>query len=257
MGATTTEFVCYKGTSLIYNGFIPVGSNHITNDLSVMLHTPPIAAEKIKTEYGDLLKNIEEISNKKVRTPRIGDEKNSSEVPLAHVQTIIHARVEEILTLIRTNLKKSGIHENLGAGIVITGGMSKLIGLKELATLVFDNLPIKISNPVNIKNGYISFEDERMATIVGILLYSLEPNRNFELDSNKKLMKKIKIQESIQNFEESVPYEIKEKPVYKEEEYTNDNMIKQTSSTTILPTISKDKKGKGISKFWNVITEWF
>ncbi len=257
MGSTTTEFVCYKGTSLIYNSFIPVGSNHITNDLSVMLHTPPIAAEKIKTEYGDLLKDIEEISNKKVRTPRIGDEKNFSEVPLAHIQTIIHARVEEILTLIRTNLKKSGIHENLGAGIVITGGMSKVIGLKELSILIFDNLPIKISNPINIKNGYISFEDEKMATIVGILLYSLESNRNFELDSNKKLIKKIKIQESIQSFKDSISHETKEKQVYKEEKYANDNIIKQTSSTTILPTISKDKKGKGISKFWNIITEWF
>ncbi len=47
----------------------------------------------------------------------------------------------------RNNLKKSGIHENLGTGIVITGGLSKLTGLKELANLVFDGLPIKISNP--------------------------------------------------------------------------------------------------------------
>ena len=128
MGSTTTEFACYKGSSLIYNGFIPVGSNHITNDLSVMLHTPPIAAEKIKTEYGDLLKSDEELANKKVRTPRIGDEKNSSEVSLEYVQTIIHARVEEVLTLIKNNLGKSGIHESLGTGIVITGGMSKLVG---------------------------------------------------------------------------------------------------------------------------------
>ena len=62
--------------------------------------------------------------------------------------------------------------------------MSKLTGMKELATLIFDNLPVKISTPINIKNGYMSFEDEKMATIVGLLLYSLEPNRNFELDSS-------------------------------------------------------------------------
>ena len=261
LGATTTEYVCYKGTSLIYDGFIPVGSDHITNDLSVMLHTPPIAAEKIKTEYGDLLKTNEELSNKKIRTPRIGDEKNSSEVSLEHVQTIIHARIEEVLTLVRNNLKKSGIHENLGTGIVITGGMSKLIGMKELATLVFDNLPVKISNPINIKNGYISFEDEKMATIVGLLLYSLEPNRNFELDSNKNLIKKRKMQERVEKVEETISsqeprekftQETKEQKVKQEE-----HRIKGDHNTTILPTISKDKKGKGMSKFWNVITEWF
>ena len=262
MGSTTTEYVCYKGTSLIYEGFIPVGSNHITNDLSVMLHTPPIAAEKIKTEYGDLLKTSEDLANKKIRTPRIGDEKNSSEVSLEHVQTIIHARVEEILMLIRNNLKKSGIHENLGTGIVITGGMSKLIGLKELSTLVFDGLPIKISNPINIKNGYMSFEDEKMATIVGLLLYSLEPNRNFELDSNKNLIKKRKIQDNVEKAENNISMQKtkeeflnqhnKEQKIKQEE-----HIIKGDHNTTILPTISKDKKGKGMSRFWNVITEWF
>lgn len=262
IGATTTEYVCYKGASLIYNGFIPVGSNHITNDLSVMLHTPPIAAEKIKTEYGDLLKKSEELVNKKVRTPRIGDEKNSSEVSLEHIQTIIHARVEEVLTLIKNSLKKSGIHENLGAGIVITGGMSKLIGIQELSTMVFDNLPVKISNPVNIKNGYMSFEDQKMATIVGLLLYSLDPNRNFELDSNKNLIKKRKIEEKVskQSMEfESSNIQTKSKPVQQKEENLKieENRIKGDSSTPVLSPISKDNKKKGMGKIWNVITEWF
>ncbi len=62
MGAIQLNMFVIKELSLIYDGFIPVGSNHITNDLSVMLHTPPIAAEKIKTEYGDLLKTSEELS---------------------------------------------------------------------------------------------------------------------------------------------------------------------------------------------------
>ncbi len=227
-----------------------------------MLHTPPIAAEKIKTEYGNLLKSDEELLNKKVRTPRIGDEKNSSEVSLEHVQTIIHARVEEILILVRNKLKKNGIHESLGAGIVITGGMSKLSGIKELATLVFDNLPIKISTPVNIKNGYMSFEDEKMATIVGLLLYSLETNRNFELDSNKNLIRKRKVVENIQKVEEHVPvHNIEQQETTPQRKVgikpKEETIMKGNHSTTVLPTISKDKKGKGMSKFWNAITEWF
>lgn len=259
IGDTTTEYACYKGSSLIYNGFVPVGSHHITNDLSVMLHTPPIAAEKIKTEYGDLLKPTEEIANKKVRTPRIGDEKNSSEVSIEHIQTIIHARVEETLVLVRNSLKKSGIQENLGAGIVITGGMAKLIGIKELATIIFDNLPVKTTTPVNIKNGYMSFEDEKMATIVGLLLYSLEPNRNFELDSNKNLMMKVKIDEAPTVNEELIQPEqaVKRKTVQKEQKMGNEELTKGNTNTTILPTISKDKKGKGVSRIWNMITEWF
>jgi len=79
LGSTTTEFVYYKGNSIIFNGLIPVGSNHITNDLSVMLHTPPTAAEKIKLEYGSLTRNYSpnnELGVTKVKIPRIGDEES-------------------------------------------------------------------------------------------------------------------------------------------------------------------------------------
>lgn len=261
MGSTTTEFVCYKGTSVIYNGFIPVGSNHITNDLSVMLHTPPIAAEKIKTEYGNLLKTNEEIQNKKIRTPRIGDEKSSSEVSLQHVQTIIHARVEEILTLIRNDLKKSGIHESLGAGFVLTGGMSKLEGIQELATLVFDKFPVKVSNPINIKNGYMSFEDHKMATIVGLLLYSLEPNRNFELDSNKSLIKKRKIEDFNKPKTETESFThldltAQQKPASPKPMEQKVNKITNDDALVLHPITDADKS-KGVKKIWNAITEWF
>jgi len=260
IGATTTEFACYKGSSLIYNGFIPVGSNHITNDLSVMLHTPPLAAEKIKTDCGDLLKSDEELANKKVRTPRIGDEKNISEVSLEYVQTIIHARVEEILTLVRDNLKKSGIHESLGTGIVITGGMSKLVGIKELATLIFDNLPIKISNPVNIKNGYISFDDPKMATIVGVLFYSLENSRNFELDSNKNLIKKRKIveQSAAKGQSESYSESIAAADIQKSILNAKSKGVSDDDDTNkLLPKLTKKDKNTGVKKLWNAITEWF
>lgn len=261
MGATTTEFVSYKGNSLFYDGFIPVGSNHITNDLSVMLHTPPIAAEKIKTEYGNLLKLDEELLNKKIRTPRIGDEKNSSEVSLEYIQTIIHARVEEILVLVKSDLKKSGIHENLGAGIVITGGLSQLNGISELATLIFGDLPVKVSNPVNIKNGYISFDDPRMSTIVGILLYSLESNRNFELDSNKNLIKKIKIVETTkENTNTNIQIDKLpsiEKEATKTQKDESSDETRNSSNTTALPRLAKENKKKGLGKIWNTITEWF
>ncbi|AXH09970.1 cell division protein FtsA [Malaciobacter halophilus] len=255
IGGTTTEFVSYKGSSIVYNGFIPVGSNHITNDLSVMLHTPPNAAETLKIKYGNLLKSNEneDLTIKKVKIPRIGDEQSTSEVSLDHIQTIIHARVEEILVLVKNKLKQSGIQENIGAGIVITGGMSQLSGIKELATKVFENTPIKISNPINIKNGYMNFDDPTMSTIVGLLFYGLDDNRTYELDSNKKLMKR-----AVKKEELTIPPVQKEEPVVKEEklkEKINETLEKEDS--TKLPTLSKKDKGKGMSRFWSKVSEWF
>ncbi len=256
IGGTTTEFVSYKGSAIIFNGFIPVGSNHITNDLSVMLHTPPNAAEMLKVKYGNLLKINEndDLAIKKVKIPRIGDEQNTSEVSLEHIQTIIHARVEEILVLIRNKLKQSGIQENIGAGIVITGGMSQLSGIKELAMKVFENTPIKISNPINIKNGYMNFDDPTMSTIVGLLFYSLNDNRTYELDSNKNLIKK-----AVKKEEPVVSSIVKEEKIVVKDEKVKEKITNtlEKEDTTKLPTLSKKDKGKGMSRFWSKVSEWF
>ena len=254
IGATTTEVVSYKGNSLIYNGFIPVGSNHITNDLSVMLHTPPEAAEKIKTEYGSLTKDFSssnDLGVTKVKIPRIGDEETHSEIALDHIQTIIHARIEEVLILVKNKLKKSGILDNVGSGIVITGGMSNLEGIKVLAEKIYEGIPIAVSNPRNIENGYLSFDDAKMSTIVGLLIYSLGINRNYELDSSKKLMKPVKKQQAI----------VEEKTINNNSVNTKSasNNIKSDlnlkDDPTILTPLRKDKKG--VSKFWSKISEWF
>lgn len=249
IGGTTTDFISYKGSSILYNDFIPVGSNHITNDLSVMLHTPPSAAEMLKIKYGSLLNaESDELEIKKVRIPRIGDEQTTNEVSINDVQTIIHARVEESLVLVKNIMKKSGIFERTGAGIVITGGMSNLIGIKELANKVFDDTPVKVSNPINIKNGYINFDDATMSTIVGLLLYSLNQNRSFELDSNKELRKKI-ILEPRNNIQSNGHVDV--------QSFSKDERIVVKKEDELLPKISKKDKSKGMSKFWNKVSEWF
>ncbi|MGP2655997.1 cell division protein FtsA [Malaciobacter sp. WC5094] len=259
LGATTTEFVCYKGNSMIYNGFIPVGSNHITNDLSVMLHTPPVAAERIKTEYGSLTKDYtpnNELGVTKVKIPRIGDEDTNSEVALDYIQTIIHARVEEVLVLVRNQLKKSGILDNVGSGVVITGGMSSLEGIKPLAEKIYEGIPISVSNPKNIKNGYLNFDDPSMSTIVGLLEYSLGATRNYELDSSKQLVKPIKKEPRIENkvIENSQASISDTRRGFENEMNKPNEEIRDTSA--VLTPLEKDKK-KGVSKFWSKISEWF
>jgi cell division protein FtsA len=163
-------------------------------------------------------------------------------MPLDSVQLIIHARVEEILVIAREKIKKSGVADSLGAGIAITGGMSQLPGLKELAQEVFDNIPVKIANPINIRNGYMSFDDPTMSTIVGLLLYGLESNPNFELDSNKKLrQKRVVSQQTMNNLNEIKP----------------NNTQADKKQQEILPRISEQDKAKGVSKIWKKFSEWF
>ena len=259
LGATTTEFVYFKGNSIIFNGFIPVGSNHVTNDLSVMLHTPPSAAEKIKLEYGSLVRNYSpnnELGVTKVKIPRIGDEDSISEVALDYIQTIIHARVEEVLVLVKNKLKKSGLMDNTGSGIVITGGMSYLDGIKKLTERIFEGIPISVANPKNIKNGFMSFDEANMATIVGLLFYSLGTNRSYQLDSSKKLIKPFKNDRIVEQQKISVSnsnnHHISDKP---QVEHLKEQ-IQIKDNATVLTPLTRDKK-KGVSKFWGKVSEWF
>jgi cell division protein FtsA len=155
------------------------------------------------------------------------------------------------LILVKNQLKKSGILDNVGSGIVITGGMSNLEGIKVLAQKIYDGIPISLSNPKNIENGYMSFDDPKMSTIIGLLVYSLGINRSYELDSSKKLMKPVKKQ-----------------AVAEEKAINNDSINTKSPSNnhredlnlkddpTILTPLTKDKK-KGVSKFWSKVSEWF
>lgn len=250
LGATTTEFVYFKGNSIIYNGFIPVGSKNITNDLSVMLHTPLTSAEKIKIDYGSLIKNYSgsgDLGPSKVTIPRIDDEENFTEVALDYIQTIIHSRVEETLVLVKNQLKKNALLDSTGLSIVLTGGMSDLSGIKDLARLIFGGITVTISAPKDLPNNHkIAFDESHMTATVGLMMFALGINRGYQLDSSKKLIKPIKKGKNI----ETVPISS-----------INPSMgIKSNQrgvGEPILEPLIPKKKDGPFSKMLNKIAEWF
>lgn len=250
LGASTTEFVYHKGNSIIYNGFIPVGSKNITNDLSLMLDTPLRTAEKIKIEYGSLIKDYfgnGEVGPSNVGVSQINDEEYFKEFPLGHIQTIIHARVEELLVLVKNELKKNALLDNIGSGIVLTGGMSQLGGIKELTKNIFEKIPVTIATPKNIPNSFrVSFDEPHMATVVGLIMFALGMNRGYQLDSSKKLIRPIRKGQVNDKFiAPQTPHIGQAGP---------DMRIR--TNDTILDPLPKDKKKKGIG-LWKKIEEWF
>ena len=251
LGASTTEFVYHKGNSIIYNGFIPVGSKNITNDLSLMLNTPLRTAEKIKIEYGSLIKDYfgnGEVGPSNVGVSQINDEEYFKEFPLGHIQTIIHARVEELLVLVKNELKKNALLDNIGSGIVLTGGMSQLGGIKELTKNIFEKIPVTIATPKNIPNSFrVSFDEPQMATVVGLIMFALGMNRGYQLDSSKKLIRPIR------------KGQVNEKFIAPQTPYfgqTGPDGRTTRPGDTILDPLPKDKKKKGLG-LWKKIEEWF
>lgn len=186
MGGSTCELMIHAGNSMRYNDFLGVGSNHITNDLAMALHTPQTIAEKVKIEYGKVYKKQEDLENV-IEIPVIGgDDGATHQVSLELVNDVIYARVEETLIILLKNFEQSGLKEQLGGGIVLTGGMTHLEGLRELASSLF-GIPVRLAKPLEIEGLFDNLKGPEFATAIGLILYASGKYTNYEIDSEKKI----------------------------------------------------------------------
>jgi cell division protein FtsA len=244
IGGATCNLAINSGNSIRYNDFLAVGSNNITNDLSMALHTPLSAAENVKIKYGSLKK----ISSELVELPVIGDDNNTNEVSLEIVSNVIYARAEETLMILAKSIDESGFKDQMGAGIVLTGGFTKLEGLRELSVAIFDNMPVRIAKPKKVNGMFESLKDPIYSIAIGLILYGGGSFTPYEIDSNKKLRYKNEIIEPSQNIQNIL-------------EDINDVKIEEKSREDDIIDIKKIKKENGLKekflRFWNMITQLF
>ncbi len=184
LGGQTSNLVIHTGNSIRYNDFLGVGSNHITNDLSMALHTPLQVAENVKIRHGDLA----ETSNEVIELPIIGDEENRNNVSLEIVHSVIFSRVEEALMILAKSLEKSALKEQIGAGLILTGGMTKLKGIRELAQSIFPSMPVRIAAPRDLEGLFDELKDPAFSTVVGLLLYKAGEHTQYEIDFQQELL---------------------------------------------------------------------
>ncbi len=260
LGGTTTDIVVHLGHSIRYNDFIGVGSANITNDLSMALHTPISMAEEVKIKHGSLLSNDSSV----IEIPSIGDESINNKVSLDVARSVIFARVEETLLLLANNLKQSGYLDKLGAGIVLTGGMTNLEGFRELAASIFSNLPVRIAKPIesNIEGMFDTLKSVEFATTIGLILYGGGFSTSYEMDSNKKLRtnefdfpsKKQTSAYDDDPFKDLDPIKSKKE----EDDIVEANLNPDTKESKPFEVIFEEEEKKGIlSSFWNKITNIF
>ncbi len=257
LGGSTSNIVIHIGNAIRYNDSIAIGSNNITNDLSMALHTPILSAEKVKIDYGSLLSN----SNDIIELPSIGDERHSNNVSLEIINNVIFARVEETLMIIAKSIKESGFKDQLGAGIVLTGGLTKLEGVRELAAEIFSNMPVRLSKPSEkgIEGMFETLKGPEFATSVGLLLYGAGGFTPYEMDSNRKLRYKDEIIEPDKNIH---PSQSKEEEGEEIEPLFGDiGSINTTNEKPVFPSYADLEDDRDIEnsfkKFWNRITQLF
>ncbi|WP_298057642.1 cell division protein FtsA [uncultured Campylobacter sp.] len=183
MGGATCNMIIHSGNSIRYNEFLGIGSSNITNDLSATLHTPILKAEDIKLNYGILLNNANEL----VEIPPINEDGKVQEVSLDVISNVIYARAEETLMILAKMLEDSGYKNSIAAGVVLTGGMTKLEGIRELAIAVFDNMPVRIARPKEMEGLYEILRDPANSCAIGLCMYGAGYFTPYEIDSEKKM----------------------------------------------------------------------
>lgn len=168
MGGGTTDVAVFREQAIRYSSVIGLGGNHVTSDISVGLRTAIDEAEKIKRQYGCAM--IERVDPQEViAVGSVGGQK-PRELARSILAEIIEARVEEILKVTELELIRSGYMESLHAGVVLTGGVSLLPGIRDLAERVFD-LPVRVGVPYRFGGLGDVVKNPVYATATGLLLY--------------------------------------------------------------------------------------
>ena len=170
IGGGTTDIAVFIDGSLRHTAVIPLGGDHLTNDLVVGLRTSAKEADTLKRKFGAcLVTNVapEDV----IEVPSVGG-RPPRPMPRQVMAQILEPRVEEIFELVKAELHRSGFQELVAAGMVLTGGSSLLDGMVELAEEVF-SMPVRSGRPKGVGGLADVVSSPIYATGVGLVMYGL------------------------------------------------------------------------------------
>jgi cell division protein FtsA len=172
-GGGTSSIAVFKGGNIIYTDTIPAGGMHITNDLAIGLSTNVETAERMKALYGNVVKTSKD-DREIIDIPQ--SDSDVSHVPKSSLINIIRPRIDEILDMVESRLKDSGVN-NIGGQIVITGGGSQLGGLSELVSQRFKR-QVRMGAAKRIEGMAESTKGPAFSTCAGMLLLARQQHIN-------------------------------------------------------------------------------
>ena len=170
IGGGTTDLAIFIDGTVWHTAIIPVGGNHVTQDITYWMRVPFGLAEQVKIKQGHADMMAVPETEKFPVEPFGGDILQVSRRDLAMV---IEARFEEIFDLVQKEIQRSGYAGLLRAGAVITGGSSQLPGYKDLAARIL-NIPIRLAHPEKVTGIADTLKNPAYSTSVGLLRLGLE-----------------------------------------------------------------------------------
>ncbi len=168
IGGGTTDIAVFTGGAIRHTAVIPIAGDQVTNDIAVALRTPTQYAEEIKIKYACALTQLAQ-ADESIEVPSVGD-RPARRLARQTLAEVVEPRIEELLTLVQAELRRSGFEDLVAAGVVLTGGTSKIEGIIDLAEEIF-HMPVRLGLPQHISGLADVVRNPIYATGVGLLLY--------------------------------------------------------------------------------------
>lgn len=173
MGGGCTSFTLFHGGRNIYCDSVPIGGAHVTSDIARGLSTSLNHAERLKTLHGSCIPMSQD-EVVMVDVPQLGEEDDGDEgnqMPRSMLVNVIRPRVEELFEMIRAKIEASGVDHLAGRRVVITGGASQLIGVRELANRALGK-QIRMARPKTYNGLADAVSGPAFSTTIGLLEFA-------------------------------------------------------------------------------------
>jgi len=168
IGGGTTDIAVFTDGAIHHTAVIPIAGDQVTNDIAIALRTPTQHAEDIKVQYACALTQLAN-PDETIEVPSVGD-RPSRRLARQTLAEVVEPRYEELFTLVQAELRRSGFEDLIAAGVVLTGGSSKMEGAVELAEEIF-HMPVRIGIPTYVIGLSDVVKSPIYSTGVGLLLF--------------------------------------------------------------------------------------
>jgi len=183
IGGGTTDIAVFNHGSIRHTAVIPVAGDQVTNDIAVAFRTPTQYAEDIKVRYACALRQLAN-PGERIEVPGVGD-RSARQLERQTLAEVVEPRYEELLNLVLDELRRSGFEEECAAGVVLTGGSSKMEGVVELAEEIF-HMPVRLGMPQHVSGRGELMRNPIHATGVGLLLYGVHARENPQVELSER-----------------------------------------------------------------------
>ncbi|WP_018138012.1 MULTISPECIES: cell division protein FtsA [unclassified Thioalkalivibrio] len=171
IGGGTTDIAVFAHGAIMHTAVIPIAGDQVTNDIAVALRTPTQYADELKIKYACALRTLAD-PGETIEVPGVGD-RAARRLSRQTLASVVEPRYEELLQLVQAELRRSGTEEMIAAGVVLTGGSSRMEGVVDLAEEVF-HMPVRLGVPQRVTGLLDVVKNPIHATGVGLLLYARE-----------------------------------------------------------------------------------